>query len=189
MEPLNLEKKIVITFTGAPGIGKSQLISVMTSGRFTSQYEPTIQEHYTMKLVEGNNIFNLTIVDTSGSPDYSKLASGAIGNSDCIVVCYCPYIPKSFDRVVEVIKEVRTIADDIPIIVVATKMDLKDDKVTMNKIGKQKIRMVKDLKSELKKSKISGFFETSAISGNSYKEILETAIKYTQKSSLWKKKQ
>ncbi|KAL7720013.1 GTP-binding protein RHO1 [Entamoeba marina] len=107
-----------------------------------------------MKLVYSNNIFNITLVDTSGQPDYSRLTQGAIGNSDCTIVCYSPYVPRSFERVKEAVKDVRTIAEDMPI-----------------------------------KSKISAFHETSAMSGNSYKDVIESCIKYTTKSSLWKKKQ
>ncbi|KAL7721311.1 GTP-binding protein RHO1 [Entamoeba marina] len=186
---MEMEKKIVITVTGAPGIGKTQLLNVMTSNSFSTSYEPTIQEQYSMKLVYSNNIFNITLVDTSGQPDYSRLTQGAIGNSDCTIVCYSPYVPRSLERVKEAVKDVRTIAEDMPIVVVATKMDLKTDKEALSKIGKQKIRTIKDLKSELKKSKISAFHETSAMSGNSYKDVIESCIKYTTKSSLWKKKQ
>ena len=182
------EKKMMISFTGAIGVGKTQLINSLVNGSYSTQYEPTIQETHSMKMVQGNNIFALTLVDTSGSPDYAKLVSTAIGSSDCVVVCYCPYVPKTYERVVQVVNDVREIGDDIPIIVVATKMDLKDDKNILDKIGKQKIRLTKDVKAELKKKKISAFFEISVLSGDSFKVILENCIKFTQKSSLWKKK-
>ena len=182
------EKKLTICVTGAAGIGKTQLINSIVNGTFTTQYEPTIQEQYQMKMVQSNQIFNLSIIDTSGSSDYAKLTSGALGNSDCVIICYCPYIPRSFDRVIEAINETRQISEDMPIIIVATKMDLKNDKNTIEKIGKQKIRLIKDLKSELKKKKIFAYFESSVLSGESYKVIFENCIKGTIKSSMWKKK-
>nr|BAN40992.1 hypothetical protein, conserved [Entamoeba invadens] len=184
-----MTKKIVVTFTGAAGVGKTQMLNVITRGTFTTIYEPTVQEQFNMRTVYGGQIYSLTLIDTSGTSDYAKLTSVAMSSSDCVVICYCPYIPRSFDRVIEAAKEARTISPDIPVIIIATKIDLKDDKETLSKLGKQKVRSQKEVKAELKKTKISAYLETSVMLNLDTKTILEEIIKATTKSSIWKKKQ
>jgi len=134
---IEVNRKIVML--GYRGVGKSALVSRFVQGQFLDTYEPTIE--YTFRKVQSrNNVrFVCDILDTSAQDEYSSLSRQAsVGVHGYILVYSCTSrtsfenIKVIHDKIINVIG-----GPTIPMIIVATKFDLKEFSEVSSSEGKQ----------------------------------------------------
>jgi Ras-related C3 botulinum toxin substrate 1 len=85
-------------------------------------------------IVDGRSV-KLGLWDTAGSEEYDRLRPLAYPQTDVFLICFSLVDPKSFENVREKwYKEIRHHCPTTPIILVGTKMDLRDDRSTLEKL-------------------------------------------------------
>lgn len=90
-------------------------------------------------MVDGKPI-NLGLWDTAGQEDYDRLRPLSYPQTDVFLICFSLVNPASFENVrAKWYPEVRHHCPSTPIILVGTKLDLRDDKTTIEKLRDKKL--------------------------------------------------
>lgn len=124
----------------------------------------------------------LTLLEssTAGQEDYDRLRPLSYPQTDVFLLCFSVVSPPSFDNItVKWIPELRHHSPRTPIILVGTKIDLRDDRDTLlalSSMGQAPIKRETAIKLA-NKVKALKYIETSALTGIGLKEVFEEAIK------------
>ncbi|KAJ8979539.1 hypothetical protein NQ317_017687 [Molorchus minor] len=120
---------VKITVVGDGIVGKTCMLSAYTTGIFPKEYVPTVFEHYGQKITVDDVEYDMTLWDTAGQEDYERLRPLSYTHTSCFLVCFS--VDKnlaSYDNVaMKWVPEVRHYNPRTPIVLVATKTDLRDD--------------------------------------------------------------
>lgn len=85
----------------------------------------------------------LTFKDTAGQEDYDRLRPLSYPQTDVFLICFSLVNPASFENVrAKWYPEVRHHCPSTPIILVGTKLDLRDDKNTIEKLRDKKLQPI-----------------------------------------------
>eukprot|EP00494_Astrolonche_serrata_P004168 UN04180 len=99
-------------------------------------------------MVDGKPI-NLGLWDTAGQEDYDRLRPLSYPQTDVFLVCFSVISEPSFANVKQKwIPEITHHAPSVPIILVGTKSDLRDDQETQQSVKQQGREMVTKMKAE-----------------------------------------
>ncbi|CDR44960.1 CYFA0S16e00496g1_1 [Cyberlindnera fabianii] len=170
--------KVVVVGDGA--VGKTCLLISYTSNTFPQDYIPTVFDNYTKNTLYEGAHYKLELWDTAGQEDYDRLRPLSYPQTDIFLVCFSIVEPSSFKNVKNKwIPEIRHHStDDIKIILVGTKADLRDDPHTLDRLEESGNEPV--LQSEAKKlAKDLGLYdyiECSAATQTGVEEVFDTAI-------------
>jgi len=133
-----MDTRIVVI--GAGGVGKSALTVRFVQGKFIERYDPTIEDTY-RKLVEvDGQATMLDVFDTAGQEDYSSLRDQFIGKGDGFLIVYSITSQSSFEyssRLRTNILRVKDVEGSFPMVLVANKVDLEDQRQVGQDAGKQ----------------------------------------------------
>jgi Ras family protein len=127
----DIHRKIAIL--GDVGVGKTSLAQRYTTGKFSDCYDPTIENCFSkIFLYNRNTRLHLDIVDTAGINDYSSNLSrnATIGVHGYLLV-FSLYSRPSLEKVKVIVNLLLNALGDppsVPIILVGTKCDLKDER-------------------------------------------------------------
>ncbi|ODV86362.1 hypothetical protein CANARDRAFT_175268 [[Candida] arabinofermentans NRRL YB-2248] len=127
----NYVKEIKIVVIGDSGCGKTSLLINFKDNKPASyeDYIPTIFETYNC-FVSNNNggqIFKLSLHDTAGQEDFEGLRIPIYSDVDIVIACYSVDSQPSLANIQESwIPEVQNYQPDVPIVLVGTKCDLKN---------------------------------------------------------------
>lgn len=126
IEQPSFQRKIAVL--GARNVGKTTLTVRFVEEHFVESYYPTIENEFT-KIVQfkGNN-YTLEILDTAGQDEFSLLNAKSLIGVKGIVLCYSvsnrssfELIPVVWDKLVDQLGR-----DDLPCVVVANKIDVRE---------------------------------------------------------------
>ena len=124
MTKLKNRKKLVIIGNG--GSGKTSLLTVFTKGTFPQNYVPTVFENDVKDMKLGNEHIELAMWDTAGQENYAKLRPLSYRNADVILIAFGIDDRQALENVVNVWHpEVLEHCPDVPVILVGTKLDLR----------------------------------------------------------------
>ncbi|CAH1970549.1 unnamed protein product [Acanthoscelides obtectus] len=163
---------VKITAVGDGIVGKTCMLSTYTTGEFPSEYVPTVFEHYGQKITVDDVDYNVTLWDTAGQEDYERLRPLSYPHTNCFLVCFS--VDKnlaSYDNVaIKWVPEVRHFSPNVPMILVATKTDLRDDPSIA-------CYTPEDGRKLKRKVKAQGYMECSALRCQGLDEIFVEAIR------------
>ncbi|XP_074025530.1 ras-like GTP-binding protein RhoL [Leptinotarsa decemlineata] len=166
-----------ITVVGDGIVGKTCMLSTYTKGVFPAEYVPTVFEHYGQKITVDDVEYDMTLWDTAGQEDYERLRPLSYPHTNCFLVCFS--VDKnlaSYDNVaLKWVPEVRHFGPNVPILLVATKIDLRDDP----SLACYTTEEGKKLK---RKVKAQGYMECSALKMEGLNEVFEEVIRIYSKS-------
>ncbi|XP_067944390.1 ras-related C3 botulinum toxin substrate 1-like [Watersipora subatra] len=174
--PFNV--KVVIVGDGA--VGKTCMLISYSYKKFPPNYVPTVFDNWTTNLkVDGYKV-KLDLWDTAGQEDYDRLRPLSYPQTDVFIVCFSVIAPVSLKNAKEKwIPEVRHHCPDAAILLVGTKIDLRDDKDTKLELAQSREAPVK--KEEgiklANKAKVYGYMECSALTQQGLNKVFEEAIK------------
>lgn len=118
--------KCVVVGDGA--VGKTCLLISYTTNCFPQDYIPTVFDNYSTNVMIDNQPVNLNLWDTAGQEEYDRLRPLSYPQSDVFLVCYSIVSLSSFTNVKSRwLPEITKYAKDVPIVLVATKIDLRND--------------------------------------------------------------
>ncbi|KAL1995390.1 hypothetical protein VTN49DRAFT_1577 [Thermomyces lanuginosus] len=90
-------EKISITICGDGGCGKSSITLRLVRGQWTDEYDPTIEDSYSVTRTVNGTDYLLSITDTAGQEEYRSLWATSNLRSDAFVLVYDITNPSSLD--------------------------------------------------------------------------------------------
>ncbi|RPB26508.1 activated Rac1 bound To Its effector phospholipase C beta 2 [Terfezia boudieri ATCC MYA-4762] len=173
-------KGLLCVVAGDGAVGKTCLLISYTTSSFPSQYIPTVFDNFTASLkVDGKDV-SLGLWDTAGQEDYDRVRPLSYPNTDVFLVCFSIVNPMSFENVL--IKWYPEISQDVPgapIILVGTKLDLKDDPQTLAQLRKKNLSPITYAQGVQRAREIGAirYLECSSLTQQGLKNIFTTAIR------------
>jgi len=184
-------RQIKCVIVGDGTVGKTCMLISYTTDCFPREYVPTVFDNYSAPLrVDGHSV-NLGLWDTAGQEDYDRLRPLSYPQTDVFLLCYSIVSPVSFDNITtKWVPEIRQNCPDAPIILVGTKLDLRDDPESIRQLQTEKRTPITKAQGQKTATKIKAvkYLECSALSQNGLPLVFEEAARVIISPKLKKKR-
>lgn len=165
-------------FVGDSGTGKSYLLSTYIRKSYPGDYHPDFLDRYSAELNMDNQTVLLHVFDTAGSEDYARLRLLVYPDANVVVICFSISDPISFRNVTQTwLPDVNVNCPKVPVLLVGTKSDLRDDKDILEKLKEQNLTPITQEQGQAlaRQIKAVGYFECASIRQDGLEEIFEKA--------------
>ena len=173
-------KTINCIVVGDRAAGKTCLLISYTTNKFPSEYVPTVFDNHAVTVMIGDDeSYTLSLFDTAGQEDYDRLRPLSYPQTDVILVCFSVVSPSSFENVKEIwVPHITHFYQNTPLLLVGTKIDLRDDEATIEKLAKNKQRpLTQEVGEKLARElRAVRYVECSALTQKGLKNVFDEAI-------------
>eukprot|EP00761_Pharyngomonas_kirbyi_P007681 gb/GECH01007691.1/.p1 GENE.gb/GECH01007691.1/~~gb/GECH01007691.1/.p1 ORF type:complete len:193 (+),score=50.63 gb/GECH01007691.1/:1-579(+) len=170
--------KCVVVGDGA--VGKTCMLISYANNSFPEDYVPTVFDNYNANvMVEGKTV-SLGLWDTAGQEDYDRLRPLSYPDTHVFLVTFSVVNPASYDNVKSKwYPELQHHAPNVPIILVGTKLDLREDPEMLKRLQAKSLNPItKDMGHQLAKEiNAVTYCECSARTQEGLKDVFDEAIK------------
>jgi len=173
-----MDIKCVVVGDGS--VGKTCLLISYTTNTFSKEYIPTVFDNYTTDVIVDSKLVHLGLWDTAGQADYDRLRPLSYRDTDVFLLCFSVTSPASFENIMEKwYIEIQHYSPGVPIILVGTKKDLREDPDTLKELKAQSLSpiSVKDAKKLAQDIGARCYIECSAVTQQNIKEIFDEAVR------------
>ncbi len=174
MSEFDLMRKVVMI--GAGGSGKTAIVNRFLTNKFSDKYIVTIGSQFAVKVVEvtdstGNPLkVKLLVWDLAGQERFDFIRSSYYKGSKGALLVFDVTRKSTFKELPKWIEETESALNQrIPIILIANKVDLVEDRVITEDMGRQFVEA----------HNLMGYLETSALTGENVHEAFKMLAKAT----------
>jgi len=166
-------------------VGKTSLLV-----KFTSKANTTF-DNFSANIIVDNKPINLGLWDTAGQEDYDLLRPLSYPQTDVFLVCFSIVSPASFEKVkAKWYPEITHHCPNVPIIVVGTKSELREDKTTIERLAAKNLAPITrkqglELQEEIGAAK---YLECSALEQKGLNAVFDEAVRTVLGTTKPKKK-
>ncbi|KAL0223226.1 hypothetical protein P9112_002616 [Eukaryota sp. TZLM1-RC] len=173
----SIHLKVVVVGDGA--VGKTSLLWTFGENVFPEEHVPTVFDNYMTSVDIDGKTCHLALWDTAGQEEYDRLRPLSYPGAHVFLVCFSVDSPASYQNVKQKwAVEVRHHAPNVPIVLIATKRDLRHDENTIDELKKRGEAPIDTEQGEQLKNEIGAvrYVECSAKTQFGVKNVFDTAI-------------
>eukprot|EP00088_Acartia_fossae_P003870 TRINITY_DN11663_c0_g1_i2.p1 TRINITY_DN11663_c0_g1~~TRINITY_DN11663_c0_g1_i2.p1 ORF type:complete len:444 (+),score=107.27 TRINITY_DN11663_c0_g1_i2:146-1477(+) len=171
--------KIKCVFIGDGAVGKTSLIISYTTNGYPNEYVPTAMDTYHAVVHVDDQPLTLELCDTPGQDDFDTLRPLVYPQADVFLLCFSVVLPSSFHNVREKwIPELKTHGGKVPVVLVGTQSDLREDAKTLVQLRQNKEHPIPEQEAK-KLAQTLGcelYIECSSLTQKNLKEVFDNAI-------------
>ncbi|KAG2383179.1 hypothetical protein C9374_004516 [Naegleria lovaniensis] len=167
------EMKIVVVGDGA--VGKTCLLWVYANNSFPETYVPTVFDNYKTTVNLDGRTVKLELWDTAGQEEYDRLRPLSYPGTQVFLICFSTVDETSYANIrTKWYPEVSHHSDNVPMILVGTKVDLREMGDKSQGSDSISAQLGEKLRAEIKAVK---YVECSAKTQQGVKMVFDEAIR------------
>jgi len=173
-------RQIKCVVVGDGAVGKTCMLISFTTNTFPREYIPTVFDNYSAPMVVDGSQVNLGLWDTAGQEDYDRLRPLSYPQTDVFILCFSIISQISLRNVQSKwLPEIRQYCPNTPIVLVGTKVDLREDMAAQRSLSAEGKSFVtrKDAIKVAKKIKAYKLLECSSLTQHGLSNVFEEAIR------------
>jgi len=173
-------RPIKCVVVGDGTVGKTCMLISYTTDSFPGEYVPTVFDNYSAPMVCDGVPVSLGLWDTAGQEDYDRLRPLSYPQTDVFLICFSVVSPSSFENVTSKwCPEIKHHCPDSPILLIGTKIDLREDKEALQALADNGQSPLKREQGQKLANKIRAikYLECSALTQRGLKQVFDEAVR------------
>jgi len=172
-----IEKRAKVVIVGDGAVGKTCLFVTYAKGKFPEEYVPTVFDNFTHETKFKGEPFLLHMWDTAGQEDYDRLRPLSYPGTDVVILCFSLVNESTFESIREKWNpEINHYIEGIPKILVGTKLDMREQKITDSSLTKYEEITTEEGHELADEIGATAYIETSPLTGKNLMEVFERVI-------------
>ncbi|XP_059142034.1 ras-related C3 botulinum toxin substrate 1-like [Physella acuta] len=161
---------------GDGAVGKVAMVQRFCEGSFRTEYVPIVFYHNTIEMTVDKKKVSLGLFSQPGQEDYDRLRPLSYPVADCFILCFSLCNKASADNIeAKWYPEIHYHCPYAPIILVGTKLDVRQDKAKQTD-GKKVVSKSEGEKIG-KSIKANRYLECSALTQEGLKDVFEEVVR------------
>jgi len=172
-----MEVKCVVVGDGA--VGKTCMLISYTEGKFPKEYVPTVFDNYEATIIVEGKEVKFSLWDTAGQEGYARIRTLSYPKTDIFLLCFSVVNHPSFVNVKDRwYVEIKHHCPNVPIILVGTKADLRNDEATLEALRKEGKAPITEDEANAMVKELSAlkYLECSALTRQGLKNVFDEAL-------------
>lgn len=170
--------KLVVVGDGA--VGKTCEMISYTTNAFPGEYIPTVFDNYSANVMVDGKPICLGLWDTAGQEDYDRLRPLSYPMTDVFLVAFSVVSQSSFDNIQSKwVPEISHHCPGVPFVLVGNKIDLRDDRETIQRLSDRGLRPISTEQGEELARRIGAvrYVECSALTQQGLKNVFDEGVR------------